>query len=203
MQCRILRLKREEMEIPILSPAQHYRTTRTKSLLLQLLSHIARTQMAQNLPRHLFLPFTNSSVRSWQLEALRAQHDPHFIPHASLISTPGIIQRVEELRGWMSVRFTILFFLGGAQDNTTEQSRVRLDNKKKGVRKLISAQESDVRKRRVYSADTPNSSSLPDTDTVLCACVFELPGGEDDDTGVDPKVFSGTGLASTTTSDDA
>jgi hypothetical protein len=157
--------------------------------------------MAQNFPRHLFLPFINPSVRSWQLEALRAQHDPHFIPHANLCSTPGIIQRVEKLWGGMSVRFTILCIL--MAHRATQQSGQESGwTRKKGERKLISARDSDVRKRRVYSADTPNSSSLPDTDTVLCACVFELAGGEDNDTGVDPKVFSGTGLASTTTPDD-
>lgn len=41
-------------------------------------------------------------------------------------------------------------------------------------------------KRRKYSADTPNSSSLDTDDPVFCACVFELPAGvEDDDADVD------------------
>jgi hypothetical protein len=67
--------------------------------------------MAQNLARHLFLPFIDSNVRSRQLEALRAQHDPHFIPPANLSRddrVPGIVQRVEESRGWVPMRFTVL-----------------------------------------------------------------------------------------------
>jgi hypothetical protein len=80
--------------------------------------------MAQNLPRHPFLPFIDSSVRSRQLEALRAQHDRHFIPHAKLGrgSVLGIIQCVEESRRRVSVGFTVLWF--GARGNT-EQSGVR------------------------------------------------------------------------------
>jgi hypothetical protein len=61
-------------------------------------------------------------------------------------------------------------------------------------------------KKRDYSADTPNSSSLLDTDDALCACVFELVGveGDDADADADTKVDSGTTRpASTTTSDDA
>ena len=93
--------------------------------------------MAQNLPRHLFLPFINSSIRSRQLEALRAQHDPHFIPHANLSSgLSGIIEHVEESRGWVSVRFTILCF--GAQGNKSSQESGEKKNRKK---KLISYRE--------------------------------------------------------------
>jgi hypothetical protein len=104
-------------------PSQHYRT----KLLLLHLSHIARAQMAQNLLRHLFLPFINSSVRSRQLKALRAQHNPDFIPHANLSSVPGIIQRVKESRGWLSVRFTnynSLFLAHRATQNSQESGRM-------------------------------------------------------------------------------
>ena len=57
-----------------------------------------------------------------------------------------------------------------------------------------------MQKRRDYSVDTPNSSSLLVTDAVLCACVFEPAGVKDDDddadvgTGADTKVDSGKGL---------
>ena len=56
-------------------------------------------------------------------------------------------------------------------------------------------------KRRDYSVDTPNSSSMLVTDAVLCTCVFEPAGVKDDDddaqadmgTGADTKVDSGKG----------
>jgi hypothetical protein len=74
---------------------------------------------------------------------------------------------------------------------------------------LALRRDSDERKKRSYSADTPNSSSLLDTDAVFCACVFELTGVEDDDADAeagtdadaDTKVDSSTRPAST--SDDA
>ncbi len=57
-----------------------------------------------NLPRHLFLSFINSGLRSQRLEALRVQHDPHSVTHGSLgqrlRNVRGIIQRVRKLRRW-------------------------------------------------------------------------------------------------------
>ena len=93
--------------------AEEYITTK---LLLLYLSHIARAQMAQNLARHLFLPFIDSNVRSRQLEAPSPTRSTLYTARVT-----GIVQRVEESRGWVSMRFTVLWF--GARGNT-QQSRV-------------------------------------------------------------------------------